>query len=113
MLTTTPPITSDELKKLVIKAKSLEAAVMLIYFHSRKCYTATDIYTCLKNIGLHHHIITIGKAINTLYNKNEIIRPPMFKEGLQGDKENYWQLNKKKHPLVTSSQQNLFDGTTV
>jgi hypothetical protein len=88
-------LSGDALKKAVMDAEKQEDAIYLIFLHTGKKYTASDISRITEKAGRKWPLHSNRRAITNLKTSGRLIKLQEMKEGLYGKPESFYMINQK------------------
>ncbi len=88
----TTNLSGEELKEAVIKAKTQQEAIMLIFQNSQKPFTPSMIWGMTSRAGHQWVLTSVRRCMTDLTTDGKLEKLPHQKIGMYGAKEFYWQL---------------------
>lgn len=87
-------LSGPDLKKAVENAKKQEDAIFLIYEHTGKPYSPSQILRLTEKAGKCWPITSIRRAITNLENEGKLIKTEHMREGMFGKPEHLWAIKR-------------------
>lgn len=87
-------LSGSDLKQAVASAKKQEEAVYLIFMHTQKKYTASDITRLTEKAGFKYPVWSNRRAITNLKNAGRLVMLDQMKMGPMGKPEHFYQITK-------------------
>jgi len=84
----------NDLREAVANAKKQEEAVYLIFMHTGKPYTASDITRLTEKAGLKYPVWSNRRAITNLKTAGKLVMLDEMKMGPMGKNEHLYKINK-------------------
>lgn len=104
----TTNLSGTELKEAVAKAAKQELSIFLIFLHTRKPFTASEITRLTEKAGKQWPLWSNRRAITNLKTDKELVMLSEKKMGPMGKPEHLYQINFLKYPSLTGEQTKLF-----
>lgn len=89
----TTHLTGEPLKEAIVKAKSQEKAILLIFQNTpTQKWSAHDITRLTERAGFKWPLWSNRRALTNLKTRGKIVKLPAQKVSPQGSKEHFWQI---------------------
>jgi len=85
-------LSGSDLKQAVLNAKKQEEAVYLIFLHTGKKYTASDITRLTEKAGLKYPVWSNRRAITNLKSAGKLVMLDEMKMGLYNKPEHFYKI---------------------
>jgi hypothetical protein len=85
-------LSGPDLKQAVLNAKKQEEAVYLIFLHTGKPYTASDITRLTEKAGLKYPLWSNRRAITNLKTAGKLVMLEEMKMGPHGKNEHFYKI---------------------
>jgi hypothetical protein len=86
----TNSLTGEDLKKAVSDAQRQEDAIFLLYKHTGKPYSPSQVLRLMEKAGKNWPITSLRRAITNLEKQGKLIKTDEMREGLYGKPEHTW-----------------------